>query len=340
MGRLVTLATLALVATTALHAQQAPVPQAPAPVPPAAADQVPAQPRVFRSGASMVALTVTVLDGKKPVAGLGQQDFEVFEDGVQQQVRFFEARSVPLDVILLLDASSSMGDKMSVVHDTARGFMKLLRGEDRGAVVAFADNVRVLQPLTSDAAAIEQAINSTQPKGATSLYNAIYVALKEFGRTAQGTGDVRRQAIAVLSDGEDTASLVGFEDVMGLARKTGVSIYTIALQSQFASLRAGGRKQFSDAEYAMKSLAQETGAQSFFPTGTHELKSVYDAITSELTTQYSLGYAPSNPRSDGRYRRIVVRVNSNPHYRSRTRSGYTAETPARAAAGIPPDARR
>ena len=287
----------------------------------------------------MVALSVTVLDGKKPVAGLGQQDFEIYEDGIQQNVQFFESRAVPLDVILLLDASSSMGDKMNVVHEAARGFMKMLRQGDRGAVVAFADNVRVIQPLTADAAAIEDAINSTQPKGATSLYNAIYVALKEFGRSAHATGDIRRQAIAVLSDGEDTASLVGFEDVMSQARKTGVGIYTIALQSQFAALRASGKKQFSDAEYAMKSLAQETGAQSFFPSSVHELKNVYDTITSELSAQYSLGYSPSNARNDGRYRRIVVRVNGNPNYRSRTRSGYTAETP-RAASGQASDARR
>ena len=322
MGRLTILPALALTLTATLHAQDA--------------TQASPQPRVFRSTASMVALTVTVLDGKKPVAGLGQQDFEIYEDGVQQDLRFFESRSVPLDVILLLDTSSSMGDKMDTVHDAARGFMKMLRAGDRGAVVAFADSVRIIQPLTDDAAAIAAAINSTQPRGATSLYNAIYVALKQFGRSTSDTGEVRRQAIAVLSDGEDTASVVGFEDVLSQARKTGVSIYTIALQSQFAALRsAGPKKYFSDAEYSMKSLAQETGAQSFFPAGVNELKHVYDAITNELTTQYSIGYSPTNPRSDGRYRRIVVRVATNPNYRPRTRSGYTAETPPRGTAGIP-----
>ena len=335
MGRLGILL-LAVTLTTVVEAQ-VPVPQLPAAAEPAAAEQAQSsQPRIFRSTASMVALTVTVLDGKKPVSGLGQHDFEVYEDGVKQNLRFFESRSVPLDVILLLDTSSSMGGKMDTVHDAARGFMKMLREGDRGAVVAFADSVRVLQPLTGDAVAIEAAINSTQPKGATSLYNAIYVALKEFGRTPADMSEVRRQAIAVLSDGEDTASLVGFEDVMALARKTGVSVYTIALQSQFAAMRSAGQKKyFSDAEYAMKSLAQETGAQSFFPAGVHELKHVYDTITGELTTQYSIGYSPTNPRNDGRFRRIVVRVSTNPNYKPRTRNGYTAETPARTTAGLP-----
>jgi Ca-activated chloride channel homolog len=333
MSRVVLLPALAFALTTSVSTQQAPVPQLPpAPAVSPSPDPVPAQPPVFRSGASMVALNVIVLDGKKPVAGLGAQDFEVFEDGVQQSVRFFESERVPLDVILLLDTSSSMGHKMPVVHKAAREFMKMLRPEDRGAVVAFADSVRVVQPLTSDSTAIAEAINSTAAKGATALYNAIYVALKEFGRSASDTADVRRQAIAVLSDGEDTSSVVAFDDVMALARKTGVGIYTIAMQSELASLRTGsGQKRgFSQAEYAMKSLAQETGAQSFFPASVHELKGVYDAISTELAAQYSLGYSSTNPLSDGRYRRIMVRVSSHPNYRPRTRTGYTAEAPARA----------
>ena len=331
MGRVAILPALMIALAANVHAQVPPVAPQPAAAEPAQ-EPAPTQSRVFRSGASMVALNVTVLDGKRPVAGLGQQDFEVFEDGVQQNVRFFEAKAVPLDVILLLDSSSSMNDKMDVVHNAARGFMKMLREGDRGAVVSFADSVTILQPLTFDPQAIETAINSTQARGSTSLYNAIYVALKQFGRSASDAGEVRRQAIAVLSDGEDTASVVAFEDVMALARKTGVGIYTIALQSQFAALRSGGgKKYFSDAEYAMKSLAQETGAQSFFPGSVHELKGVYDIITNELAAQYSLGYSPSNGRSDGRYRRIVVRVANNPNYRPRTRTGYIAETPTRAA---------
>ena len=132
----------------------------------------------------MVAVNVTVLDGRKPVSGLSRGDFEVFEDGVQQQVQFFESRSVPLDVILLLDTSSSMGDKIEVVHEVARAFMKGLRPGDRGAVVTFADTVNVVQDLTSDLAAIESRHQWGTGKGATALRTAIYVALKQFGRSA------------------------------------------------------------------------------------------------------------------------------------------------------------
>ena len=212
-----------------------------------AAQQVPSatsnQAPVFRSGASMVALNVTVFDGARPVSGLCREDFQIFEDGVAQQVTFFESRSVPMDIILLLDTSSSMGDKMETVHRAARGFMKMMRPEDRGAVVAFADSVNIVQPLSFDLQAIEEAIESTRAQGSTSLHNAIYIALKQFGRAAKSDGDVRRQAIAVLSDGEDTASVVSFDDVLALARKSGVNIYTIGLQSVAAQLRAAYRSR-------------------------------------------------------------------------------------------------
>jgi Ca-activated chloride channel family protein len=282
----------------------------------------------FRSRSSMVALNVTVTDGKKLVTGLTREQFQVYEDGVEQEVKFFESNAVPMDVILLLDTSSSMRDKMEAVHTAASSFMKMLRPGDRGAVVAFADKVSVLQALTSDAAAIEAAIASTDATGATALHNAIYVALKEFGRPAASDGDVRRQAIAVLSDGEDTSSLVSFDDVVALARKVGVNVYTIGLKSKFDVDRAQSttRRSFTGAEYSLRTLAKETGAQAFFPAGAHELRSVYDTIAAELESQYSIAYAPSNGRMDGRFRRINVRVTADPAFTPRARTGYTAES--------------
>lgn len=283
---------------------------------------------VFRSGANIVALNVTVVDPNKQfVSGLTVDDFAVYEDGVQQQVRFFESKDVPMDLIVLIDTSSSMLDKMDVVHEAAVGFLKGLRASDRGAVVAFNDGVNVLQELTGDRQALESAVRSTAAKGATSLHNALYVALKQFGRSARDVGEVRRQAIAVLSDGEDTSSLISFDDVLGLARKSGVTIYTIALQSRSAAARlasTGQRRYFSEAEYSMKTLALETGAQAFFPLDVTELKGIYASISLELASQYSIAYAPANPRADGRYRRIVVRVAARPELRLRTRTGYTA----------------
>lgn len=311
MKRLILGSTLAAALSIPLAAQQP--------------DAAPQQQTVFRSGTNLVSLNVTVVDPKKQyVSGLTQHDFSVYEDGVQQQVRFFEAREVPVDLIVLIDTSSSMRDKMTVVHEAAVGFLKTMKATDRAAIVAFNDGVEVLQTLTSDPAALEQAIRSTVAKGSTSLHNALYIALKQFGRSAKGDAELRRQTIAVLSDGEDTSSLISFDDVMALARKSGVTIYTIGLHSKYGGATATAR-YFSTGDYALRSLAQETGAQAFFPLHVSELKGIYGTIAQELASQYAMAYAPANSRADGRYRRIVVRVTSRPELQLRTRSGYTAE---------------
>lgn len=163
------------------------------------------------------------------------------------------------------------------------------------------------------------------------------MALKQFGRAAQQDGEVRRQAIAVLSDGEDTSSIIGFDDVLGMARKSGISIYTICLQNQYSVARAeSARRYFSESDFAMKSLAQETGAQAFFPRSVQDLRGVYAGISDELANQYSIGYAPSNARADGRFRRIVIKVAAHPEFKPRARLGYTAAGLASASAAEAP----
>jgi Ca-activated chloride channel homolog len=336
--------TLSVVSAQQPASTAATPPQAPATAPHgAAATDAAAQTPLFRSGANLVPLNITVTDpGKQFVKGLKASDFSVFEDGVQQSVQFFEATETPTDLIVLIDTSSSMSDKMDVVHEAAVGFLKTMKAGDRGAVVAFADGVDIIQPLTGDRQLLEQGIRRTSARGATSLHNAIYIALKQFGRSAQQEGDVRRQAIAVLSDGEDTSSLVSFEDVLEVARKSGVSIYPIVLQSRSTASRAlaeGQRRFFSEAEFSMRTLAQETGAQAYFPMQVVELKGIYTSIAQELSNQYSLAYSPNNGRPDGRFRKILVRIDAHPELRLRTRTGYTAEQPRTVTSAFQPPER-
>jgi len=290
--------------------------------PPVAADQSP----VFRSAASLVSLNVSVTDpnGRHYVTDLSRADFAVFEDGVQQQVTFFESSQVPVDLILMLDTSSSMADKMQTVHLAAIGFLKTLRGVDRGAVITFSDGVQIVEGLTSDQARLEQAVLQTSARGGTALNNALYVALRQFGGTTKEAAVERRRAIALLTDGEDTSSLVSFDDVVALALKAGVNIYTIALQTPPISWQTAHRV-LSKSQYQLKTLSQESGAEAFFPEQIGELQGVYAAIAQELSSQYSLGYSPTNGRADGRFRRISVRVVNRPELKLRARAGYTAD---------------
>lgn len=320
-----------LLFTAPARAQTTPAPasnDAPSTASESAADTR-SSPLVFRAGVDVVALNVVVTDQRERfVAGLGPDDFAVYEDGVQQDVSFFAAATVPLDLALLLDTSASMQDKMQTMQEAALGFLHTLRPGDRASIVDIKDNVRVAQPLGSDFNAAQGAVRATAARGGTALYNGLYLAIKEMVKERKLTGEVRRQAIAVLSDGQDTASLVGYDDVMELAKQSGITIYTITLKSPLTSRQSNtnGRRYFSQSEFAMKALAQETGARSFFPTDIRELAGVYGTIAEELANQYAIGYSSKNARRDGQFRRVIVRVAERPGARARTRSGYMAAT--------------
>jgi VWFA-related protein len=166
----------AVLLTSAPAFAQAPPPDTP---------QAPPSP-VFRSGSALVALNVSVQDaGAKYVGGLRPDDFAVYEDGVKQDVRFFESSAVPLDLVVLIDASSSMSDKIQIVREAAAGFLNTLRPGDRGAVVSFANSVSIVQPLTTDRALLDRAVHGIAAYGATALNNAVYISLRTPTRAAR-----------------------------------------------------------------------------------------------------------------------------------------------------------
>ena len=150
-----------------------------------------------------------------------------------------------------------------MAQEAAIGFARRLRPQDLAEIVDFDSRVVVLQPFTNSAAELEQAIRKTSAGGSTSLYNAIYIALKDLKKiVAKSADEVRRQAIVVLSDGEDTSSLLPFEEVLDLAKRSETAIYAIGLQVDEASSNARG---FKEAEFVLRQFAQETGGRAFFP---------------------------------------------------------------------------
>ena len=289
----------------------------------AAAREIPTT--TFRTGVDLVALNVVVTDPtEKFVTGLAQTDFAVFEDGVQQEVSFFAVSNIALDLAILLDTSASMTDKLKTAQQAAVGFVSTLRAGDRVSIIDIKDATKVLFPMGEDLSEARNAILATTARGGTALYNGTYLALKEMTKLRRDSGEVRRQAIVVLSDGDDTASLLSYDDVLDLAKQTGIAIYTISVRSKTDVIRAarGGRQYFSQSDFGMKALAQETGARSYFPADISELAGVYSAIAAELANQYALGYTSKNPKKDGAYRRVIVRVTEKPGVRTRTRNGY------------------
>ena len=296
--------------------------------PPSAAGQQPPprrpQPPTIRVGVELVSLNVTVTDGGHYVTDLQQDEFNVFEDGVKQDVTFFNKTNLPIALSLLLDTSASMETKLQTAQEAAVGFARRLRAQDIGEVVDFDSRVTVLQNFTSSAAELEQAIRKTSAGGSTSLYNAVYIALKDLKKVvAKNVDEIRRQAIVLLSDGEDTSSLLPFEEVLDLAKRSETAIFTIGLRASEGP--STGTKGFKEAEFVLRQLSQETGGRAYFPSQVSELANIYGQISDELSSQYTIGYTPRNPRRDGSWRRIVVRL-VRPGLTARTKQGYFAPT--------------
>ncbi|MBI4477794.1 MAG: VWA domain-containing protein [Acidobacteria bacterium] len=257
------------------------------------------------------------------VTDLAAQDFQVFEDGVKQELVFFSHSDFPVALSLLIDTSASMEEKLSIAQQAAINFVLRLRPQDLASVIDFDSRVEVVQPFTTTVADLEKAIRGTSAGGSTALHNALYISLKELRKmvgASAGADEVRRQAIVVLSDGEDTSSLVSFEEVLELAKRSETAIYTIGLKS-----REFGQRGFKEAEYVLRTLSQETGGRYFSPNRIEDLNGVYEKIREELSSQYLVGYASKNSKRDGAWRRIVVRVGRD-NVTARTKLGYYAPT--------------
>ena len=287
-----------------------------APQPPDA----PGQPPSFRAGVDVVSLSVTVTDREgRFVTDLEQSSFLVYEDGVQQEINFFTRSQLPIALALLMDTSASMDEKMATAQEAAIGFAQRLRPEDLAEIVDFDSRVNILQPFTNDLDQLERAIRRTSAGGSTSLYNAIYIALRELAKAPLRQADLRREAIIVLSDGEDTSSLLDFDEVLELAKRSNTAIFCIGLQSEESRSRTG----FREADFVLRELAQETGGRAFFPERIEELPAIYQQISDELSSQYSVGYISANPLRNGQWRRVIVRVDREA-VSARTKQGYYA----------------
>jgi Ca-activated chloride channel family protein len=279
--------------------------------------------QVFRGGTDVVSLNVTVTEGETLIPGLEQTVFSVYEDGVQQDISYFSRTPQPIALSLLIDTSTSMEHKLVVAQEAAVGFARRLQPTDAAQIIDFDSRHEILQPFTNDRNLLEQAIRRTQVGGSTSLYNAIYVALSELKRVKAATVDqVRRQAIVVLSDGEDTTSVIGYEDVLESAKRSEVAVYAIGLRSK----QERAPRVYNEAEFVLKTLSQETGGRVFFVEDIAQLPSVYQQIADELANQYSIGYSSKNLKKDGAWRAIAVKVN-RPNTAARTKRGYFAPIP-------------
>jgi Ca-activated chloride channel family protein len=280
---------------------------------------------VFRAGTDVVMLNVSVLDGKnRPVGGLSRDDFAVFEDNIPQEIGVFAREAQPIALSLLLDTSASMDSKMRVAQDAASGFIERLGPKDVAQVIDFDTMALIAQPFTSDHAELERAIRKTDAGGQTSLYDAVYVAFNDLRRVPKTPDTLRRQVIVLLSDGEDTSSHTEYEDVMAMSKRSDIIVFGIGLRTHDDPPQSG----WNEAEWVLRTLAQETGGRVFFVKDAAQLASIYTQIADDLASQYTIGYRSKNLRQDGTWRRVVVQIRPGGAV-ARTKSGYFAPTKGR-----------
>ena len=264
-----------------------------------------------RVDVQFVELYTSVVDGRgRPVDGLAKGDFTVLEDGERQEVRRFERiEDVPIYAGIMLDTSGSMGegDKLDqAIKGALRFFQKVVTPKDRAAVITFADQPNLAVRFTNQEEVFAGGLANLTATGNTTLYDSLVYALYYFG------GIKGKRALIILSDGRDEGSRYGFNDALEYARRSGVALYTVAIDLST-----------SDADVRMKlsRLAEETGGRFFFIEKASELDGIYEKIQKELRSQYLLAYQSSREGDRDKFRAVEVKL-AKPGLEAKTMRGY------------------
>ena len=242
------------------------------------------------------------------VTGLAQNDFKIQEDGKPQEVTGFEiAEKLPLTIGLVVDGSGSMEKAMPFVHEaSAELFRGLIREKDKGFVIEFREQPRLIQSLTGDSAELQRAAREPSARGATALFDSVVLGLYQF-RALQG-----RKALIVVTDGADNHSHVDYETLLRYARTAGAPIYFIAVN--ISVLDFGIRGQVNE-------IARESGGEVFHTSSPDKVREIVKRIEEELRSQYILAFRTDSQKPDGEYRAVTVAVDK-PGVTARTIKGY------------------
>ena len=279
-----------------------------------------AQP-TFTAGVDLVRFGVTVLDRDDNfITDLTIDDFEVYEEGERQTIRYFtsanapDASPPPLHLGLLFDTSASMEKDLRMSRTAAIQFLNTVTQAEDITLVDFDTEVRVGRYHQRDFPRLVERIRMRKPKGWTALYDALGVYL-------DGAGMQDGQKILVLyTDGGDTRSTMSFSNVYDLVKASDVTLYAIGfLKNQPSNVRLMRR---------MRMLAEQTGGEVFLPLTTDPLEEIYAKIAEEISARYSFGYASTDPGTDGVWREVDIKLKtSRPDLKGakvRTRKGYFA----------------
>ena len=258
-------------------------------------------------------------DTKSFVTNLAREDFAIYEDGQKQEIKnFARETNLPLTIALLVDTSQSVAPKLKFEQAAATNFFyTVLKENDRAMLVEFDSSVSMVQDFTNNANQLAKQIRAMQAAGNTALYDAIVKTCDE--KLIRETG---RKTIVILSDGEDSASNETFQRAREMAMNAEATIFSISI-NRGGLAGVGGDTRAGDK--VLTQLAFETGGKAFFPFLVEELDASFREIALELRSQYNIGYISSNPRRDGSYRKIEVKL-AEKSMKLNYRKGYFSPT--------------
>jgi Ca-activated chloride channel family protein len=265
----------------------------------------------IRSEVTLVSMLASVLDKDgRPALGLTADQFEVYEEGVKQNIEVLEPETQqPLDLALMIDSSLSETKELEFEEDASSRFIqKLVRPADRLSVYEFADAVTQLAPFSSNVPSLQAALRRIAPGDGTALYDAIF--LGSLGLTKNPAG--RRRVIVLVTDAGETTSRADFETARRAALRADALLYTIVVR---AVKNEGGRN--TAGEHALDTIADSTGGAIYFPDTIGQLSDMFDRIDRELRTQYRIAYYPDPRPPAGTFRTLEVRVKCECKVRSR-----------------------
>lgn len=317
-----------------------------------AAAQAPQKPpgesQAIKLQVEMVSLQVVVTNREgRRVLDLKKEDFQVFEDGIEQQIAGFGQTDEPVSVLLALDTSGSTELQLPRIQNEAIRFCNLLHPDDSVAVMSFAEDVSLLEDWSIDRDRNAYGIKETRPGGWTVLYEAVWLALEEVLKPLQ-----ERSALVLFTDGVDTASRkASRKETIELAKETRATIYPIYFNTEYDRQRSIGRptvqglpvpgyppvvvnpmppggrgtgwEDYAAGRAYLSELAEYTGGRVFDALQMQDLGPAFAEIARELSSQYSIGYYSTNTRRDGKFRRTEVRIRK-PGMSARTKKGYYA----------------
>jgi Ca-activated chloride channel family protein len=248
----------------------------------------------------LVSLPVVVIDfNNRLVSGLGKQHFEVYDDKVKQEISFFSEEDAPVNLGIVFDVSGSMKGKIDRAREALKAFIQTSHSDDDFFLIGFNQRASLLAEFT-DGDTLTNKLTLIDTKGQTALYDAAYLGIEKVKQ-----GRHNRNAMLLISDGQDNSSRYTYTELRKVLKEAGVQIYCIGIVEMGAA--AGGTLDMQG-QAILEEIAQMTGGKAFFPRSPVEMEDAMTRIALELRHQYSIGYNPTNVKLDGQWHKIKVNV--------------------------------